>query len=140
MSRYFYPVRWISVQVDRFLHTNSVSGFIYPAHVRNQNRVGVKTSTQKSAQDDQRGQFRDRYSVLNPPHLARQPATKRHHQSSKARRLFGDHTEPAFIRSTRHAGRGAFGARTKKSQRFFQRNFRDHCQTSQIAFEVWDER
>lgn len=140
MSRYISPARWISVQVDRFLHTNSMPGFIYPTHVRNQNRVGVKTSTQKSAQNHQRGQFRDRHPVLNSSYLARQQATEGHHQSSKARRFFWDHTEPAFVRSTRYPGGRAFGFCTKEYQRFLQRNFRDHRPTSRIAFEAWDER
>ena len=135
MSRFISPAKWISVQVDRFLHTNPTCSFIYPGHVRNQNWVGAKTPAQEPAQNDQRSQFGDRNSVLNSSHLARQSAAEGYCQSSKACRLFWYYIESTFVRSARHPRRKSGGTNVEQIQRLLQRNFRDYYQASRIALK-----
>lgn len=133
MKRYLYPAKWISVQVGRLLHTKDDSSFIYRLHVPNQNWAGFKTPAQKPTQNTQRSQSGYRDSVFNASYLARESTTKRHSQSTNTCGLLWYYTASTSFRSTRCSGRRAQRSNSKQEQRFFQRNFRNHCQTSRIT-------
>lgn len=136
MKRYLYPAKWISVQVGRLLHTKRMLRFIYRLHVSNQNWAGFKTLAQKPTQNTQRSKPRYWDSVFNASYLARESTTKRYSQSTTIGRLLRHYTASTSFRSTRRSGRITRRSNPKQEQRFFQRNFRNHCQTSRITWEA----
>lgn len=135
MKRFLYPAKWISVQVDRLLHTKRMLRFIYRLHVSNQNWASFKTLAQKPTQNTQRSKPGYRDSVFNASYLARESTTKRYSQSTTVGRLLRHYTSPTSLRSARYTRRIIQWANPKQEQRFFQRNFRNHCQTSRITWE-----
>lgn len=123
MKWYFFPVRWIPIQVDRFLDTNKPSRYIYPVYVRNQNWISIKASSQSAESDRQTCQSGNRNSLFHTSHLARKSPTQRSSEGSETCRLFRNHSQSTSFRSTRSSARGAQWSDSIQGQRFFQGSF-----------------
>ncbi len=136
MKRFLYPAKWISVQVGRLLHTKRMLRFIYQLHVPNQNWASSKTLAQKPTQNTQRSKPGYWNSIFNASYLARKPSAKRYSQSPAVGGLLRHFTASTSFRSARCSGRITRWSNSKQEQRFFQRNFRNHRQTSRITWEA----
>lgn len=136
MKWYLYPAKWISVQVGRLLHTKCFLSFIYQLHVPNQNWASFKTTAQKPTQNTQRSKSGYRDSLFNSSYVARESTAKRHSQSTTVGGLLQYYTSSTSFRPNRRAGRITQRSNPKQQQRFLQRNFRNHGQTSRIIWEA----
>lgn len=136
MKWYLFLAKWISVQVGRLLHTKDDSSFINLLHVPNQNRPCFKTPAQKPAQNAQRSQSGYENSVFNASYLVRESTAQRYPEGATVGGLFWYFASSTSFRSARHKRRITRRPNPKQTERLFQRNFRNYCQTSRIDFNL----
>lgn len=112
------PGTWIPVRLGRYMLTNKLAQSIHWPHVRDQNRSGAQTPTQRAAPNTQRNKQRNGNSILDPSHVAGEQTAKRYSEGTSTGQTSWDFVRQTFIRSTGFEGSKNHGTDTGTERRF----------------------